>query len=169
MQRRWDIRVMMEDRLWAAAVPGAEAMVRRAARLSLAAVGAPPGGLTLVLADDAALRDLNRRFRGKDWPTNVLSFPDLPRAGRFGDVILARQTLLREAVRQGKRPIGHLAHLVVHAVLHLFGYDHDRLYTAECMEWQERRILAHLSLPDPYRAGAARSGAGRHDFRQIAR
>jgi len=132
-------------------------MVRRAARLTLAAVGAPSGGVSLVLADDGTVRRLNRSFRGIDRPTNVLSFPDRPEDGTFGEVILARATLLREARHQHKTPLAHLAHLVVHAILHLFGYDHDATRDAERMEWRERRILSALAVADPYRrAGTAR-------------
>ncbi len=147
---------MVEDRAWLTAVPGATVVVRRAARRSLAAVGAPAGRVVFVLADNAAVRRLNRTFRGKDLATNVLSFPDEPRLGRFGDVILARQTLLGEASCQAKRPLAHLAHLVVHAVLHLFGYDHGSRFAAERMEWRERRILADLSVRDPYGSQAGR-------------
>ncbi len=163
--RRWEIDVLVEDRAWLTTVPGAPAVVRRAARRTLSAVGAPGGHITLVLADDRALRGLNGAFRGKDRPTNVLSFPDEPDAGRFGDVILARQTLLGEASRQCKRPLAHLAHLVVHAVLHLFGYDHDNRFAAERMEWRERRILADLSVRDPYATSAQRRDGERRSQR----
>jgi len=152
LKRRWEIDLLVADRAWLSCVPGAQATVRRAARRALAEVGAPAGGLALVLSDDAGVRRLNRDFRGRDRATNVLSFPDDPDAGRFGDVVLARQTLIGEAAAQGKSLRAHLAHLVVHAVLHLFGYDHNDRQQAERMEWCERRILADLAVADPYRA-----------------
>ena len=97
------------------------------------------------------MQRLNAAFRGLDRPANVLSFPAGGGAGYFGDIVLARQTLQREAAVQDKRVRDHLAHLVVHAVLHLFGYDHRTGGEAERMEWRERRILADLSIADPYR------------------
>ncbi len=151
-RRRWTIDLLVEDRAWLSTLPAAQSVARRSARRTLAEVGAPPGGLTLVLSDDASVRRLNRGFRGADKATNVLSFPDAPEEGRFGDIVLARETLLAEAARQGKRPRAHLAHLVVHAVLHLFGHDHQGRLEAERMEWRERRILADLAVADPYRS-----------------
>ncbi len=148
---RWEIVLLIEDRAWRSTVPGAAATARRAARRALSDIGAPPGGLTLMLSDDAAVRALNCAFRGTDKATNVLSFPDAPDAGSFGDIVLARETLLGEAATQGKTPRQHLAHLVVHAILHLFGFDHECRLSAERMEWRERRILADLAVPDPYR------------------
>ncbi len=153
--RRWTIDLLIEDRAWRSRVPGAPATVRRAAWRALANVGAPPGGLTLALADDATVRALNRSFRGADKATNVLSFPDDSMMGRFGDIVLARETVIAEALVQGKAPRAHLAHLVVHAVLHLFGFDHDRRLDAERMEWRERRILADLAVADPYPPGSS--------------
>lgn len=153
-RRRWEIDLVIEDRAWRSSVPGAAATARRAARRALSDIGAPPGGLALVLSDDRRVRSLNRDFRGADKATNVLSFPDQPEEGRFGDIVLARETLLREARSQGKSARQHLMHLVVHAVLHLFGFDHDRPLAAERMEWRERRILADLAVPDPYRPPA---------------
>ncbi|MEQ8652882.1 MAG: rRNA maturation RNase YbeY [Kiloniellales bacterium] len=150
-RRRWEIDLLIEDRAWRSTVPAAASTARRAARRALADIGAPPGGLVLVLSSDREVRVLNRDFRGADKPTNVLSFPDFPSAGRFGDIVVARETLLREAAAQGKSARQHLAHLVVHAVLHLFGFDHDCRLAAERMEWRERRILADLAVPDPYR------------------
>ncbi|GAB5468833.1 MAG: rRNA maturation RNase YbeY [Rhodospirillales bacterium] len=141
---------MIDDPAWHRALPGAPALAYRAARQALASEGAPPGGLVLVFGDDAQVRRLNRDFRGRDRPTNVLSFPQDGSTGCFGEVILARQQICREAATQGKRRLAHLAHLVVHAVLHLFGHDHQATGEADRMEWRERHILADLSIPDPY-------------------
>jgi probable rRNA maturation factor len=106
--------------------------------------------LTVALADDRRVRALNTRDRGKDKPTNVLSYPSGERAF-LGDVLLARQTVWREARAQHKTPADHVTHLVVHGTLHLLGYDHETgAAEAERMEALERRILARLGIADPY-------------------
>ncbi|HYM30075.1 MAG TPA: rRNA maturation RNase YbeY, partial [Candidatus Cybelea sp.] len=112
------------------------------------------GSLCIMLSDDASLRRLNRTWRGKDRPTNVLSFPaEAP--GPRGDVALALGVLIRESAAQGKPRRDHLAHLVVHGVLHLLGHDHVRNADAGRMERLERKILARLGVPDPYRRRGA--------------
>jgi len=128
-------------------LPGAERLVRRAAR---AAVGPRAKSLTVALADDKRVRALNKRDRKKDKPTNVLSYPSGEQKF-LGDVVLARQTVWREAREQNKTPADHLVHLVVHGTLHLLGYDHETgTEDAERMEARERRILARLGIADPY-------------------
>ena len=156
-----DIAVVARDPRWRLAAPGAEALARRAAEAVFRHLAGRPGlegplEAAVVLADDALLRDLNRTYRGRDRPTNVLSFggPDameMPGGPRLlGDVVLARETLVREAAEQGK-PLGHhLTHLVVHGVLHLLGYDHDAEPRAGEMETLEAAILADLGIADPY-------------------
>lgn len=110
----------------------------------------------VVLADDAVLRALNRSYRGKDAPTNVLSFPfrcPAPAGGEarhLGDVVLAVETIRNEAAEQGIAPVHHLQHLVVHGLLHLLGFDHDTTARAEAMERLEAQILATLGIADPY-------------------
>ena len=107
--------------------------------------------LTVALADDRRVRALNARDRDKDKPTNVLSYPSGERKF-LGDIVLARQTVWREAKEQGKTPADHVAHLVVHGTLHLLGHDHETGEAeAEHMEALERRILARLGIDDPYR------------------
>jgi probable rRNA maturation factor len=104
----------------------------------------------VLLADDAALRALNRDWRGKDKPTNVLSFP-APQGGEMlGDIALAAETVAAEAQAQGKPFAAHMAHLLAHGFLHLLGYDHEIEAEAEAMEARERAILVSLGLPDPY-------------------
>ena len=102
----------------------------------------------------AESRALNRRFRKKDQPTNVLSFPyDDPALGGkhvLGDVVICAAVVRREAREQGKRLAAHWAHMVVHGVLHLLGFDHMRPADARVMEVRERAILSRLSFPDPY-------------------
>jgi len=135
------------DPAWGKALPGAERLVRKAAR---AAIGARRKSLTVALADDRIVRTLNARDRAKDRPTNVLSYPSGEKKF-LGDVVLARQTVWREAKAQKKTPADHLVHLVVHGTLHLLGHDHETSdAAAERMEALERRILKRLGIADPY-------------------
>lgn len=156
---RATIDVDIQDAQWLTHLRTARALCRRAALAALA--GAPrqsptDAALAIALAGDAAVRVLNRDFRGKDKPTNVLSFPadaraTAPGAPRFlGDIVLARQTVAREARAQHKRLADHVMHLVVHGTLHLLGYDHEVDAEAVRMERLEVRILAGLGVPDPY-------------------
>ena len=141
----------MLDAAWTEALPGVERLVRRAARAAVAgARRVRARSLTVALADDKAVRALNARDRKKDKPTNVLSYPSGETAF-LGDMILARQTVWREARGQKKSPADHVTHLVVHGTLHLLGYDHETGdANAERMEALERRILARLGIADPY-------------------
>ena len=127
---------------------------RRAAAAALASAGMHDGEVGILLTDDAHVRELNRKWRAKDQPTNVLSFPspfDATQGPRFlGDVVLACETVMREAAAEGKPADHHLAHLVVHGVLHLLGHDHAKDGEAEAMERQERLALASVGVPDPY-------------------
>ena len=113
------------------------------------------GSVSILLADDEAIQELNREWRGQDKPTNVLSFPAAPSAApHLGDVALAYETCAREAAEQGKALKHHLAHLVAHGVLHLLGWDHQTDAEADRMEALERDILARIGVPDPYRLPA---------------
>lgn len=134
---------------WKKSVPGADKLVRRAAKAALAAAHEGPAEISLALADDAQVRVLNRDYRGKDKPTNVLSFESGERPF-LGDVVLALETVLAEAKDQGKRPADHVTHLVVHGVLHLLGHDHEKAGQAKKMERVEIEVLAGLGVPDPY-------------------
>ncbi len=115
------------------------------------------GSLTLLLASDARLRELNARFRGKDSPTNVLAFPAGPNpAGYLGDVAMALGVARREAAAAGIPLASHVQHLAVHGVLHLLGYDHVTDAQARVMEPLEIAVLKELAIPNPYlRAGHA--------------
>lgn len=143
---------------WRRAVPGVATRVRAAAMavLGVAAPRKASGEITVRLSGDRDVRRLNRNFRGKDKPTNVLSFPAgdqvLPRGAplQLGDIVIAYGTVAREAEAQGKSIRDHLLHLVVHGVLHLLGYDHERPAAARRMETLETRILASFGIPDPY-------------------
>jgi probable rRNA maturation factor len=160
-----DIDIATPMRQWMDILPDVEDLVRSAAT---AAWRACDGGtaaaveISVVLADDAMVRTLNRDHRGKDRPTNVLSFP-IATAGTaggadavptmLGDVVLACETVIAEAAAQGKSVADHLRHLVVHGVLHLAGHDHEDDAEAERMERLETRILADLGVGDPYQYG----------------
>lgn len=136
------------------------ALARKAVDASLAELekSVPATGceVSILFTGDAAIRQLNASWRAKDKPTNVLSFPAFPpnRAAplppMLGDIVLAVETVRREAVDEGKPFENHLAHLIVHGFLHLAGYDHETDDEAEEMEALERRILARLAIPDPY-------------------
>ncbi len=112
--------------------------------------------LTVRFASDEDVRALNAEFRGRDKPTNVLSFPALAMPGdetpELGDVILAFETVVREAGEQGKTLADHTSHLVLHGVLHLLGFDHETDPQAQQMEALERDVLARLGIADPYAA-----------------
>jgi probable rRNA maturation factor len=99
-------------------------------------------------------RAFNRQYRGRDYATNVLSFPYEPlhgdRTGLLGDLLICAPVVAREAREQGKRPRDHYAHMTIHGVLHLLGHDHEETADAERMEELERRILASLGIRDPY-------------------
>lgn len=153
-------------RQWMDTLPDAEALVRGAVTAAWQASGGNSSSaveISVVLADDATVRTLNRDHRGKDKPTNVLAFPIGDAGGpgggsnaapiMLGDVVLACETVTTEAAAQGKSLADHLRHLVVHGVLHLAGYDHEDDAAAEEMERLETRILADLGVGDPYQYG----------------
>lgn len=108
------------------------------------------GAVSLLLTDDAALAVLNRDWRGKDRPTNVLSFPAAEQSDFWGDIALAAETVSAEAAEQNKPFENHMAHLLTHGFLHLLGHDHEDDGEAERMEARERAILARLGIADPY-------------------
>jgi len=146
------------------AVTGADDLVAAAASAAWRAAqderSADACGISILLADDAALQALNRQWRGKDTPTNVLSFPaaDMPlvegEERHLGDLALSYDTLVREAAAEGKTLPAHLQHLVVHGVLHLAGFDHETEADADRMEALETAVLADLGVPDPYAAAS---------------
>ncbi|WP_425099604.1 rRNA maturation RNase YbeY [Tropicibacter sp. S64] len=154
---------ILEDARWeAAALP---ALAERAARAVMDHLAIETGHEIAVLGcDDARIAELNAQFRGKPTPTNVLSWPseDLsaeepggdplePEMDELGDIAIAFETCEREAQEQGKPLADHVTHLIVHAVLHLLGYDHVRDADATLMEGLEVAILGKMGLPDPYR------------------
>ena len=147
------IDIEIEDEAWSHALPDVEDLVEAAAAAALVEIDFDGGAITILLTDDDSVRELNARFRGKDYATNVLSFPAPQNPeGHLGDIALGHGVCAREAAEQGKPLAHHLQHLVVHGVLHLVGYDHETDAEAEQMEGLERVILAGLGVPDPYAA-----------------
>ncbi len=163
------VETVIEDTRWQGF--GLEALAEPACRAALADLDLPAEGFALSLmgCDDARIAGLNADFRGKPLPTNVLSWPseergaeyvgeapDLPKPGAaddpfpLGDIAIAWETCAREAEEQGKLMADHVTHLLVHAVLHLLGYDHVEEEDAALMERLEVRILATLGVSDPY-------------------
>jgi probable rRNA maturation factor len=156
------LEVIIENGDWAS-LGDAEALATRAVDAAFAVAANPPRGpveISLLLSDDASVQDLNRRWRGLDKPTNVLSFPaSAPRSPdgtrALGDLVLAWETVAREAEQEGKPVADHVTHLVVHGTLHLLGYDHEIEHEAEAMEAREVEALARLGIANPYRDIAA--------------
>jgi probable rRNA maturation factor len=153
------IDVIVESPLWKAQ-RGFKAVLQRAIGEAAAMAATSGGELAIVLTDDSAIRALNRDWRGKDKPTNVLSFP-APAPSRtlpgkpggvrlIGDIVIAYETVEHEA-RADQRPFRHhLAHLAVHGFLHLVGHDHAAEAEADAMEALEIAVLARLDIPNPY-------------------
>ncbi len=137
------LQIIVDEPAWRRAVRNPEAMAARAVR----ATGI---GFTVLLASDAAVKRLNARHRGRNKPTNVLTFePAAP--GLPGEIVLALGTVRREAAQAGRRPAHHLAHLVVHGGLHLRGHDHHGAGEARRMEMAETRILRRIGVGNPWK------------------
>ncbi len=168
-----EVQVAVEDPAWHGAIPKLVSLVEQ---VSSTALGHPAvrgihdpshgrsGEISILLADDKAVRQFNKAYRARDRATNVLSFSyreAQPCAKNgletqehetcLGDVALARETIVREAAAQGKALSDHLAHLLVHGVLHICGFDHESEVEAREMERLEQEILAGLGIDDPYR------------------
>lgn len=158
--RRVDLDIAIADEGWRETLGEApEIFCRQAAESVLQTVGVKgPVEISIVLDNDAHVADLNKQYRNRQGPTNVLSFPGedvaAARPGQpamIGDIVIARETLVREAEAQSKSARDHFMHLLVHGILHLLGYDHQNEAEALEMENLETRILAGLNIPDPYR------------------
>lgn len=164
------IDIVIDPVGWLEAVPDLEKRSRDVAETVLARVSPPerlgeardsPLETAIRFSDDQTVRALNRDYRGKDAPTNVLSFaqidpgfdapPGMPTP--LGDVILALETCKRESEEQGKPFEHHVIHLVIHGMLHLLGFDHEKAAEADVMEETERRLMRYFGLSDPYAEG----------------
>lgn len=166
------VDLVIEAPGWAEAQPSLAEIANRAAMLALEAAGLPPDDFSVVLlaCNDARIAELNGAFRGQPVPTNVLSWPGFPiappepgkppphppidrMAGHrqpLGDIAIALETVLREAGEQDRPLKNHATHLILHACLHLVGYDHETAPDAALMEGLERQALARAGIPDPY-------------------
>ena len=158
------VSVIVEHDAWRDVIADPLPLLRRAAAAAVAEVKRARRSrstrtpvVAVALIDDRAIRKLNKTYRGKDKPTNVLSFPageaseGKGKTRPLGDVAIALGTVKREAKAQDKTVSDHVTHLMVHAVLHLLGYDHESDPDAEEMEALERKALATLGIADPYR------------------
>jgi probable rRNA maturation factor len=147
------LEVLVDSPLWAGAAAVQGLMCRALEEAAREFAPRSGGELCVVLTDDAAIRSLNRAWRGIDAPTNVLAFPGKPCGHpvvHFGDIVIAYETTQAEAAAAAK-PLGnHVAHLAVHGFLHLLGYDHQADEEAIQMEQLERTLLARLGIGDPY-------------------
>ncbi|MEH7830065.1 rRNA maturation RNase YbeY [Gemmobacter denitrificans] len=171
------VDIVIEDDRWDGF--GLSAAVNRAARAVLAQLQLDPALFQIVVmgCDDARIAGLNGDFRDKPQPTNVLSWPSEERGAEYvgeapalpepglpddpaplGDIAIAYETCVREAAEQDKSLDDHVTHLLIHGILHLFGYDHIEDEDAELMENTERQILAGLGIADPYAGGYGQHG-----------
>ena len=155
------VDIVLEDDRWEDA--GLPAMAERAARAVGEWLDLGEFQVVVMGCDDKRIAELNAEFRGKAKPTNVLSWPviefgprqpgtrpELPEIEELGDIAISYDTCQREALAQKKPFADHATHLLVHAILHLAGYDHIDDQDAETMEDSERAILSRLGIPDPY-------------------
>ena len=162
------IDLTIDDPSWLDDMPGADEEARKACIAALETTC--PGSdlvVSLVMSNDRSVATLNRRWRNIEGPTDVLSFPSERRcpgiaplaaaaspegsAVELGDIVIARETLVRDALEHVRPLHDHLAHIVVHGTLHLLGYEHETDDDAEAMETMEQTVLAGLGIPDPYR------------------
>lgn len=144
-----DIAVQFED--WTERLSDIDAVANTAVAQILSGLDTPKlGELSIALVSDADIQTLNRDYRNKDKPTNVLSFPDEGPAPLLGDIVLALETVMREAREKPVTLKSHVTHLIIHGFLHLQGYDHETDSAAAEMETLEIAALAALNIDNPY-------------------
>lgn len=162
-----EIDIRIEAAGWSASAISPEGLAKEAVRATLAdmKIGATTAELSILLTDDTAIAALNRQWRDRAGPTNVLSFPgdaladgDTPDGAPvlLGDIVIAFETVLAEARAADIAVSDHFRHLVIHGILHLLGYDHETDEDAAIMERREIEILGTLGVPDPYAAADRR-------------
>ncbi|PYD48057.1 rRNA maturation RNase YbeY [Novacetimonas pomaceti] len=158
-----DIDVRIMDRRWYGAMRDPAAQVTRAVMATMHDLGVS-GPVSVILADDRTVQRLNYLHRGRNRPTNVLTFeyaPAGPQGGAWGgDIILAFPTVRREAMAAGRTVRSHMLHLLVHGVLHLSGYDHHHAGDARAMEMEEARILGKMGIANPWKHRSGRADGG---------
>ena len=144
------IDIVIEDEGWRDSLGEASALAAACAEAAARLEPRLAGDIALLLTSDAAMAALNARFRGKDGSTNVLSFPSGEEDDFLGDIALARETCLAEAAEKGIAIRDHAAHLIIHGMLHLIGYDHQNDEDADAMERRETAMLEIMGVADPY-------------------
>ncbi|GJL95717.1 MAG: endoribonuclease YbeY [Hyphococcus sp.] len=144
------IELVIEDEGWREAVPDTERLAQKCADMAIKFEPDLQGEIALLLTSDTAIEKLNASFRAQQKPTNVLSFPCDDESDFIGDIALARETCLREAMDRKISLEDHAAHLIIHGMLHLIGYDHQNDDEAEKMEAREVEILESLGVSNPY-------------------
>lgn len=143
--------IAIQDKAWDAVFGDPKDMCIRAISAAIDTLGTPDlGELSIAFVDDAAIKTLNNDFRGKNTPTNVLSFPSVGPAPMLGDIVIARETVLNEAEAKSVSPAHHITHLLVHGFLHLQGHDHETDTEAAAMEALEIAALKRLGIDNPY-------------------
>ena len=146
------IDIAVDHTPWAA-LADLDTLARRAVDAAVATSGADlddEAEVSIVLCDDAFIQNLNKTWRGKDHPTNVLSFPTDESSMVLGDIVVAYETSAREAVEEEQTLDNYLSHLIVHGFFHLLGYDHETDEEADVMEALESRTLKALGIASPY-------------------
>ena len=145
------VDVLVKDENWNDIVDNPEAFCKDVIRTTISMAEAFSGGeISVALVNDAEIQTLNKTYRGKDKPTNVLSFPDAGPAPILGDIVIARETVKREADAADLTITDHLSHMLIHGFLHLQGYDHENDADAFIMEDLEVKALQLLNIDNPY-------------------
>ncbi len=152
MTPAFPIDIHIEEPAWSDELEDPDSVCRKAISAIWSFLENPKiGELSLALISDIRIQDLNRQFRHKDQPTNVLSFPSIGPGAVLGDIVLAFETISSEARRDGKTFQDHVAHLIIHGFLHLQGYDHETDQDAVVMEGLEIQALNALNIDNPYK------------------